>query len=131
MNGIKIVDWNGHMDFRNIEFEHTLRVLNNTVREFKRKPDERERQLALFRALQSTRLLYNDLSRMGQAENDYGIGKLNAIARHTKYLLSIDVKPSPVLRSVRKQWKAICDKIAENRTRAKYYSKHAKATVTN
>ena len=128
MNKIKIVGWNGAMDFPHVEFEHALRVLANKAREFKRKPNEKERQLALFRALQTTKLLYSDISRMGEAENNYGIEKLNRVARNKRNLLSIEAKPSPILRSIRKQWKSICNIATYNHKNARSLSKRARAT---
>jgi len=128
MNGIKIDGGNGFMSFINLEFEHAVRILKNRVREFKRKPEERERQLALFRALQSTKLLYNEVSRMGEMRYECNIDKISKVTQDTSSLLSGRTKFSPVLQGIRYQLAAIRNKTLQNHKKANTPSNYAKTS---
>lgn len=100
-------DRNDEMAAIEIEFEHAVRFLVRVLREFRRKPGEREKQLELFRALQGAYLQYSRIGRNYGAQYGDTIETLTSAAQETRSLLTSLKAPPNVLRGIRKELSGI------------------------
>lgn len=116
------------MSFLDLEFEHIVRELLQAIRRLKKKPQNKESQLGLFRTLQSASLHYNRISRTHGLEYNNSVDKLNKAAEETNDLLqSIDLE-SDILQAMRHYSDAICKRYSENNNQRGSLSRRNKAS---
>lgn len=91
-----------------VKFEYAVRVLAKLLNKLKRSPKDEEIQSVFCEALQTAKLLHNDISRRYGAQYGPGAEKLYKVVEEANVLLPKKSNSSEVIQSIRRHIREIC-----------------------
>lgn len=94
--------------YTDVKFEYAVRVLSKLLEKLKRSPEDEEIQSGFCEALQTVKLLHNDISRRYGTQYGGGAEKLYKVVKKADILLPKKRNSSQIIQSIRRHMKEIC-----------------------